>query len=346
MHSSVEHEPWDNDHFYYDLPDPTGQPPFRLGLEEVLADDEIKQIETSKELVFQTTGDTGAIRGPFQAEVAELLVADADKSNVKFLYHLGDVVYDYGEDREYPGQFYDVYANYLYPIFAIPGNHDGARYDGSPDSLRGFMRNFCSPKPQMPPSIERTGRYYGRDTMTQPNCYWTLNTPVATIVGLYTNVPSGGDVREPQTAWFAKELKAAPAGKPLIVAMHHPVHSIALGSHAGSKAMDRLLLDACKKAKRTPELVICGHVHNYQRFETTFLGKPCTFVVAGMGGHAKDKLKGPFTIGQEIAHEYPVKLKAATDKHVGLVRVAIKGHAIHGEYVAVGQKQPIDTFDL
>ncbi len=42
-----------------------------------------------------------------------------------FLFHLGDVVYDFGEAQYYYDQFYEPYRNYPAPIFAIPGNHDG-----------------------------------------------------------------------------------------------------------------------------------------------------------------------------------------------------------------------------
>jgi 3',5'-cyclic AMP phosphodiesterase CpdA len=336
------------DHFWHDLPDPTGKAPFRVDLSEILAADEIKKITAAGHLTFHAAGDTGNIRSNLQTEVAALMDSDAAASDPKFFYHLGDVVYDYGEDREYPGQFYDIYKDYALPIFAIPGNHDGARYSGGPDSLLGFMVNFCAPAPAMPPSLEKTGRHYGRDTMTQPNCYWTLNTPLFTIVGIYTNVPSGGDVREPQVTWFANEIADAPANRPLFVAMHHPVHSIALGSHAGSKAMEQLLISACTKAKRVPELVLCGHVHNYQRFETTFLNKPCMFVVAGMGGHAKDKLQAPHANDTKITHDYPVTLKIATDQHVGFLRVKVsaKPKAIECDYLAVGQAKPIDSFKL
>jgi len=356
IRSSVDHSGWDNDHFFHDLPDAPGKAPYRLDLAEVLATTEINKIVDTGEITFHATGDTGNIRGRFQEEVAYILGTDADQSNVKFFYHLGDVVYDYGEDREYPGQFYDIYREYNYPIFAIPGNHDGARYNSSPDSLDGFMKNFCSQKPQMPPAIERTGRYYGRDTMTQPHCYWTLRTPHCTIIGLYTNVPSGGNVRAPQDAWFSTELAAAPADKPLIVAMHHPVHSIAVGSHAGSIAMDKLFIDACTKAKRIPELVLCGHVHNYQRFETTVLGKQCQFVVAGMGGHAKDKLKAQLPNNTKIQHSYPVTLRYSTDKHIGFVRIKVKSRKIRCDFIAVDEqrgsrsaevnaiKKPLDSF--
>jgi hypothetical protein len=346
LQSNVDHSPWDNDHIWHDLPDPTGTAPFRMDLAEILSDGDIKKIKSSGALTFHTAGDTGNVRTKLQTEVASLMVADAAKSDVKFFYHLGDVVYDYGEDREYPDQFYDIYQDYPYPILAIPGNHDGARFDGGPDSMAGFMANFCAGEPQMPPSLERTGGYYGRDTMTQPHCYWTLNTSLCTIVGLYTNVPSGGDVRDPQIAWFTNELAQAPANKPLIVAMHHPVHSIAVGSHAGSKAMEKLLINACTSAKRVPEMVLCGHVHNYQRFETTFLKKPCTFVVAGMGGHAKDKLKAPLAPNTKIAHDYPVTLKYATDKDIGFLRVKVTSKGIQCDYLAVGQAAAVDSFSI
>jgi hypothetical protein len=93
-----------------------------------------------------------------------------------------------------------------------------------------------------------------------------------------------------------------------------------------------------------PKLVLCGHVHNYQRFETEFLDEPCTFVVAGMGGHAKDKLKGPHDPDTRIDHEYPVTVKLATDKFVGFLRVRVAGGRFHCDYLAVGEDGPIDSF--
>jgi 3',5'-cyclic AMP phosphodiesterase CpdA len=292
--------------------------------------------------VFQTGGDTGNYRDRLQGEVAALMVEDAERSNAKFFYHLGDVVYLYGEDREYPEQFYEVYKDFLYPIVAIPGNHDGARYRGSPDSLSGFMANFCDVQPRMPPSIERVGRHPGRDTMTQPNCYWTLITPFCTIIGLYTNVPSGGDVREPQTSWFINEMRSAPADKQLIVAMHHPVHSIAAGAHAGSQAMEELLTRGCRESGRVPKLVLAGHVHNYQRYTTTFLGKPCTFVVAGAAGHALDALPRHHKPPIDIDHSYPVRLEFATDHDAGFLRITATASSLECAYVAVGVGRPLD----
>ena len=61
--------------------------------------------------------------------------------------------------------------------------------------------------------------------MTQPNVYWTLLTPIVNIVGVYSNVPSGGEVDADQRSWLVNELQTLPAKMPLLVALHHPVYS-------------------------------------------------------------------------------------------------------------------------
>jgi hypothetical protein len=45
--------------------------------------------------------------------------------------------------------------------------------------------------------------------MTQPNVYWTLETPFANIIGLYSNVPEGGEIHQEQFDWFVNELSSA-----------------------------------------------------------------------------------------------------------------------------------------
>jgi len=145
-----------------------------MDLAEILHQSEIDQIVRTKKLVFHTAGDTGNFKNDLQLQVANLLRSDAEVSDPKFFYHLGDVIYDYGEDREYPDQFYEIYKGYDVPIVAIPGNHDGSQFSGGPDSLVGFMTNFCDSRPRLPLSLRAIGMAFGRDTMTQPNCYWTL----------------------------------------------------------------------------------------------------------------------------------------------------------------------------
>ena len=117
-----------------------------------------------------------------------------------FFYHLGDVIYFDGEASEYLPQFYDPYEHYDLPIIGIPGNHDGAVSDDGKrtnplPSLATFVRNFCAAEAgtRSPDAGEAS-----RTAMTQPNVYFTLLTPFATIVGLYTNVPEGGVVQDDQ----------------------------------------------------------------------------------------------------------------------------------------------------
>jgi hypothetical protein len=174
-----------------------------------------------------------------------------------------------------------------------------------------------------------------------------LNTPFFTLIGLYTNVPSGGVVREPQVTWFNNEMKNADKNKKLIVAMHHPIHSVAKNaSHKGSQEMAKLLTDACNFSGRVPELVLCGHVHNYQRFETTINGKKCSFVVAGCGGHAKDPLDEEVSSAKPAPNDPGVTVNFATTKYVGFLKMTATPGKITGEYVAVGASAPVDHFQV
>ena len=78
-----------------------------------------QKIQTAGEIVFHTVGDTGGVHSPqFQFAVADAMAADSG-SGAAFWYHLGDVVYYFGQDQYYFEQFYDPYRNYNAPIFAI-----------------------------------------------------------------------------------------------------------------------------------------------------------------------------------------------------------------------------------
>lgn len=90
----------------------------------------VAEIEKAGQIVFHAVGDTGNVKGPRdQTLVADKMVADfeeRDPRNVpSFFYHLGDVIYSFGEAEYYYDQFYDPYRDYPAPIFAVPGNHDG-----------------------------------------------------------------------------------------------------------------------------------------------------------------------------------------------------------------------------
>lgn len=267
------------------LPAPTGQPPFRLDLETVIGAEAAAAIEHRGQLVFHTAGDTGGVKSPEPQEIVAMWM-EHDFETLdplpSFFYHLGDVVYFDGARNSYYDQFYDPYLHCRAPIFAIPGNHDGdVSIPPQGPSLEGFMVNFCSAEPVLVPDARDVPRL----AMIQPNCFWTLCAPLVTIIGLYTNSPEHGVVDADQASWLETELREAPREKALIVALHHPPYS-ADSHHGASVAMRTLLQDSFTASGRRPDLVLSGHVHNYQRFSVPEGdGEALTYIVAGAGGY-------------------------------------------------------------
>jgi hypothetical protein len=180
---------------FQNLPSPTGKKPYRLDLKDVVNRPTYDAIVAAKHLVFHTSGDTGGVKDPHPQEyVAYGMEQDfypnpADPSvNPAFFYQLGDCVYFNGEALQYYSQFYQPYEHYLAPIFAVPGNHDGDALTGD-TSLSAFVRNYCAVAPGTRSSDAGDS---ARTAMNQPNVHWTLVTPFAWIIGLYTNVLRGG----------------------------------------------------------------------------------------------------------------------------------------------------------
>ena len=339
----------------------------KLPLDVILpgVDDQITQ---AGQLVFHTVGDTGGING---TEVQDVLAAvmqshiDASRSAGKaneeprFLYHLGDVVYYNGMSRHYREQFYEPYQGYDAPIVAIAGNHDGdtrIRRGDEPDdepTLHGFMEHFCASQAQF--------LFKHRETMTQPYVYWTLDTPLATIIGLYSNVDGYMDAPGTfeQQRWLEQQIKDAPTDRALIIAVHHPAYSLdtAHGGYAGIEgALDR----AFKASARLPDLVLSGHVHCYQRFTRTHGKHEIPYLVAGAGGYAHTAggmhqlAKSPAT-GQKIRTPFQtalngVKLAAYNDSEPGFLRIKVTRKQIIGEYFTadfVGALQGVrDHFEI
>jgi hypothetical protein len=101
-----------------------------VSLADLLGKKRVKNIQAAERIVFHSVGDTGPVAGPEnQSLVADKMAEDfkeEDPGEVpSFFYHLGDVVYSFGEAKYYYDQFYEPYRNYPAPIFAIAGNHDG-----------------------------------------------------------------------------------------------------------------------------------------------------------------------------------------------------------------------------
>ena len=111
-----------------------------------------------------------------------------------------------------------------------------------------------------------------------------LNTPFATFIGLYSNVPEHGQLDPDQRTWFREQMAAADKNKALIVAVHHPIYSFDT-YHSGSPTMAKELEDAINESGRLPNMVLNAHVHNYQRIELSVAGHTIPFFVIGNGGY-------------------------------------------------------------
>lgn len=309
------------------LPVPTGPAPFRATPADV-------GIVDARPMRFFVLGDSGGVKNPDrQHNVAKAMQEHAGPAPV-FVYHVGDLVYFHGDETDYASQFYEPYAHLNAAIIGIPGNHDGDNSDDpSVHSLAGFMTNLCASAAALPAGSEE----YNRDTETQPNCYWTLRASAVTIIGCYSNVPSGGVIGPHQAAWLTAELAAAPAGVPLIVALHHPPYS-ADGIHGGSAAMGQVLDAAFQQSGRLPDLVLSGHVHNYQRFTRTMPagGAKIPYVVIGNGGyHNLHKLAHGATPGEQLRDG--VVFEAGDDSNWGFLSLVSDGAKIDAEYVSVAK---------
>jgi acid phosphatase type 7 len=272
---------------------------------------------------------------------ADLAKTSDDGSAPDFLYITGDCVYFNGEISRYYAQFYQPYELYHRPIFAVPGNHDGENLPAD-DTLDGFMRNFCAPAPVKTP--ESLGSF--RTAMVQPNCYWTLLTPLVSIVGLYSNVPEGGEIRQPQLDWLINELKTLPADLPVFAALHHPLYS-ADNFHSGSSHMRAVLDQAGAAAGRYPDMVLAGHVHMYERLSSVHPGRGMVpHIVAGAGGyhhlHGIMRVNGEKMVAPvdfDAGDGETVTLNSYCDDHHGFLRLEVTPGLVTGRYYQVPRPQ-------
>jgi len=309
-------------HQYQIQPVPTPSVPQpRMALADVVGPGPVAGIQAAKMIAFHAVGDTGAatvtathpaaVSIANEAGVADAMAADVAKGGPgapSFFFHLGDIVYHFGEGRYYYDQFYEPFRGYDRPIFGIPGNHDGVVFGQNPDvpqvpTLQAYLRNFCAAAPG--PSPDAGGIM--RSVMTQPGVYFTLDAPFVSIIGLYSNVLEGPGVISSQggaypsmtgeqVAFLQAELTrlkpAHDAGQQaVLVAVHHPPASVD-GVHGGSVGLSNDIDTACKAAGLWPDAVLSGHAHLYQRFSRAVpgLARAIPYVVSGCGGFG---LSGP-----------------------------------------------------
>jgi hypothetical protein len=316
------------------IPPPRKNVPMQMQLADFTGPEIITAIQRAGKITFHAVGDTGAAKVNHEQTVQRALaneeeVADAMAHDVAtggaagpaFFFHLGDVIYNFGEAQYYYDQFYDPYRAYDRPIFAIPGNHDGMVFgqgSSAPQvpTLDAFLSNFCAPTSGPSPD----GGGLVRSVMPQPAVYFTLDAPFVSIIGLYSNVLDGPGVIssqgghfpivDDQLAFLKSELqRLAPdrnaGNRAVIIAVHHPPLSVD-SLHAGSTGEQTDLDTVCQEAGLWPDAVLSGHAHLYQRF-TRIAGpnkKETPYVTAGSGGFAATPPQStvgpaPITVGND-----------------------------------------------
>jgi len=279
--------------------------------------DVVAGIQKAGQIVFHVVGDSGASnvrKYSDEIRVSDQVTNDCHTATPStkpcFLFHLGDVVYDFGESQYYYDQFYEPYRNYPGPILAIPGNHDSFIVPNTPAAsypLTTFARNFCSPKSVV--TAEAASLH--RTAMTQPGVYFTLDAPFVRIIGLFSNsledpglISSEGgtwkNVPDFQLDYLTAQLqriKTENYAGAVLLATHHPAFSYtppskksaAGGNHSSSTTMLREIDSICKAQGVYPHAFLSGHAHNYQRYTRTvkFGGSSfdVPFIVCGDGGH-------------------------------------------------------------
>jgi hypothetical protein len=318
-------------------------------------------IQQSGQIVFHCVGDTGSAEGPkTQSLVADKMVSDFTEANPadvpSFFFHLGDVVYYFGEATYYYDQFYEPYRLYPAPIIAIPGNHDGIVYPGDPaPTLQAFLTNFCSAAPA--PSPDAGGLV--RTTMIQPAVYFTLEAPFVRILGLYSNVLEDPGVISDQNGTYSSldqrqidfletalaRVKSDNFAGAVIVATHHPPFTGG-SDHGGSPLMLQDIDNACQSAGVWPHAVLSGHSHNYQRYTRTVSNYQIPFVVAGGGGHAPlSKMRSAYRTPYPI--DSTLTLESYDDTDYGYLRIVVNAQTLtiefHPESDGGTTKTPDDT---
>jgi hypothetical protein len=309
------------------VPAPATTPP-RVNLVDILGNAVLAPIVAANKISFHAVGDTGAAKGAAHTAIAhEAGVADSMAQDVRaggttapaFFFHLGDVIYNFGEAQYYYDQFYEPFRAYDRPIFAIPGNHDGAVFGSGTEvpqipTLTAFLRNFCATTPGESPDAGGLVR----TTMTQPGVYFTLDAPFVSIIGLYTNVLEGPGVISSQggrypigdeqvqflTAELTRLKPDRDAGKrAVLLACHHPPASVD-AKHGGTTGLADDIDRACRGTGLWPDAILSGHAHLYQRYTRAVDGRQIPYVVAGSGGFSATPPKSSFPATPVTVGEY------------------------------------------
>jgi len=265
-------------------------------------------IEQTGVMAFHSIGDTGNDHAhrhngnPFdRQDVADIMVQQCVKGAGKaetpcFCYHVGDIIYPESSVDRYENEFYQPYSTYSNAIVAVPGNHDYSSFESHQynDPLYSYKLNFVAKTMENDPNKKH------RPRMNLSGTYWVLDTPLATIIGLA--VVSNGAITTEQSHWFENEMKQADANKALIIAVHYPPYCF---DGSDNWHIRNVINNGILIAGRKPDLVLCGHSHNYQRIKApvtstvtpppkankSYATDSYTLLVNGAGGVSSNKVR-------------------------------------------------------
>jgi hypothetical protein len=347
------------------FPAPRGGVEPQLTLAAILGPDgegAVDRITKAGQIVFHAVGDTGNTRGPEpQNLVADKMVSDFDEAEEKeapqFLFHLGDVVYSFGEAKYYYDQFYEPYRNYPAPIVAIAGNHDGmVAPETNVATLAAFLENFCAPEFEVTP--EAGGLL--RTAQIQPGVFFTFEAPFVRILALYSNVLEDpgviadahiGDSQLKYLEAALKRVKSERFNGALILAHHHPAFT-AGGKHGWSTALLEQTDKICTETGVWPHAVLSGHAHNYQRFTRAHGQMQIPYLIGGNGGHGlarlsrkNSPLRAPQVIQAAGKNADQVVLENYDDQDYGYLRVIVTGSRLRIEYHPASDGEAAKTPD-
>jgi hypothetical protein len=300
----------------------------------VVTPDKVGITDPGASLRFLFIADSGGIENPEPQKAVAAALAQR-LPGPAFLFIGGDLVYFNGDPAQWPLQFYQPYERLPIPIVGIPGNHDGDPTDGVPGAgVLSFLANLCTGSPALPPGDPHDE--FGRDTQTQPSHDWGLLLEAVSIIGYWDNVASGGHLEPQQITWITDAVQHVPTDRPLIAIGHHPPYSIS--ADGGSSPQLNGVLDSIwQAAGRYPDLVLSGHVHDFQAFTREVGdGTKVKYVVCGNGGyHNLHPIAGDYQPGMTVADG--ITCDFADGTNYGFLEITVESGTVSGEYVQVAK---------
>jgi hypothetical protein len=218
-----------------------------------------------KMVVFGDSGDCTLIL----PSIFQILLANRIRDLAPdLMLHVGDIVYQNGEQWGYDLCYFPIYRNTIkrVSLFPSPGNHD---YH-APSFLAPYLENFYVPE--------------NVDNPVHAKRYYSFDYGNAHFIALDTELPSGGLADVDQRRWLENDLARSMDAVWKFVYFHRPPFS---SGDSGSSLSVRNVI-APLVEKYNVDIVFTGHDHNYERtlpiLNNAASDNGVTYIVTGGGG--------------------------------------------------------------